>query len=84
MPGGRSPAAAAAAVILALALAASLLGAYGWPALVLALAVGALAAGAVAALAARQLGGHTGDVLGAVQQAGETAMLLALSALLAP
>ncbi len=82
--GRPKPVAAGVAVILALALAASLLGAYGWPAVVLALAVGALAAGAIAALAARQLGGHTGDVLGAVQQAAETAMLLALSALLAP
>ena len=82
--GRPKPAAAAVAVILALALAASLLGAYGWPAVVLAVAVGALAAGAIAALAARQLGGNTGDVLGAVQQAAETAMLLALSALLTP
>jgi len=36
-----------------------------------------LGAGAVTALARRSLGGHTGDVLGAVQQAAEIAILLA-------
>ena len=45
-----------------------------------ALAAGALAAAAVAGLAQRRIGGHTGDVLGAVQQAAEVAILFALAA----
>ncbi|MBP2313462.1 adenosylcobinamide-GDP ribazoletransferase [Azospirillum soli] len=40
-----------------------------------------LATAAVALLARRQIGGHTGDVFGAAQQAGEAAVLLTLSAL---
>jgi len=40
----------------------------------------ALAAFAVARLAERQIGGYTGDVLGAAQQAAEIAVLLALCA----
>jgi adenosylcobinamide-GDP ribazoletransferase len=44
-------------------------------------AVGAVVAWAIAALARRQIGGVTGDVLGAVQQGSEIAMLLALIAL---
>jgi adenosylcobinamide-GDP ribazoletransferase len=43
--------------------------------------VGAAVAWAVAWLAQRQIGGVTGDVLGAVQQGSEIAMLLALVAL---
>ena len=46
-----------------------------------ALVVGAAAAWAVAAIARRQIGGVTGDVLGAVQQGTEAAMLLTLVAL---
>jgi len=47
----------------------------------LALAGGAVVGGyAVAALARRRLGGYTGDVLGAVQQAAEIAGLLAIAA----
>ncbi len=38
-----------------------------------------IAAAAVTRLAARQIGGFTGDVLGAAQQAGEVAVLLLLS-----
>ena len=46
-------------------------------------ALAALAGGAAAALIAqRQIGGYTGDVLGAVQQAAEVAALLAAAALL--
>jgi len=41
--------------------------------------VGALAAGLVAWIARRQIGGYTGDVLGAAQQAGEIAVLVVLS-----
>ncbi|MGA8170007.1 MAG: adenosylcobinamide-GDP ribazoletransferase, partial [Methylocystis sp.] len=40
----------------------------------------ALAAYAVTRLAERQIGGYTGDVLGAAQQAAEVAVLLALGA----
>jgi adenosylcobinamide-GDP ribazoletransferase len=40
----------------------------------------ALAAFVVTRLAERQIGGYTGDVLGAAQQAAEIAVLLALSA----
>lgn len=43
----------------------------------IALLVGAGAAAALAALARRQIGGYTGDVLGAVQQVTEIAILLA-------
>jgi len=46
-------------------------------------AVAGLAAVLVAALARRQIGGYTGDVLGAAQQAGEAAVLLAAAALTA-
>ncbi|MGH7185044.1 MAG: adenosylcobinamide-GDP ribazoletransferase, partial [Pseudomonadota bacterium] len=46
----------------------------------LSLAGGALAAWIMARLAHRQIGGHTGDVLGATQQVAEIAMLLALVA----
>jgi adenosylcobinamide-GDP ribazoletransferase len=52
-------------------------------ALVAALALG-LAALAVARLALAQIGGQTGDVLGAAQQAGEIAVLAVASALLLP
>jgi len=46
----------------------------------LALAVAAAAVFAVAALARRQIGGYTGDVLGALQQIAETVLLLAAAA----
>ena len=39
---------------------------------------------AVALLARRQIGGITGDVLGAAEQVGETTVLLLLAARLAP
>ena len=48
---------------------------------VFALLVGAAVAWAVAAMASRQIGGVTGDVLGAVQQGSLIAMLFALVAL---
>ncbi len=44
------------------------------------LAAGGAAMVAVMALAKRQIGGHTGDVLGATQQVGEIAILLAAAA----
>ncbi|MFO0998046.1 MAG: adenosylcobinamide-GDP ribazoletransferase [Alphaproteobacteria bacterium] len=46
-----------------------------------AILVAGLAAAAVAGLAMRSLGGYTGDVLGAVQQVVETAILLAAAAM---
>jgi len=46
------------------------------------LAAGGLAAFAVGWLALRQIGGYTGDVLGAAQQAGEAAALIAASAVM--
>ena len=45
-----------------------------------ALAAAALAAGAIGWLARRAIGGFTGDVLGAVSQAAEMAVLLAAAA----
>ena len=48
---------------------------------VVALVAGAAVAWAIARFARRQIGGVTGDVLGAVQQGSEIAMLLALVAL---
>jgi len=48
---------------------------------VVALAIGVAIAWGIASLARRQIGGHTGDVLGTVQQATEIGMLLALAAL---
>jgi adenosylcobinamide-GDP ribazoletransferase len=48
-----------------------------------ALAAAALAAGGVIRIARRRIGGHTGDVLGAVSVAAETAALLAFAGALA-
>ncbi len=48
---------------------------------VVVLLAGGVGAAAVMLLARRQLGGHTGDVLGAVQQAAEVCALLAAAAL---
>ncbi len=45
-----------------------------------ALVVTAVAVALFAALARRQIGGYTGDVLGAAQQIGEIAMLLTAAA----
>jgi adenosylcobinamide-GDP ribazoletransferase len=65
------PQRAAAAVLIAVLIAVALLGR---PALV-ALVAGALGALAVALLARRQIGGYTGDVLGAIQQFAEIGAL---------
>lgn len=46
-----------------------------------ALALGAAAAAAAAAVAQRQVGGYTGDILGAIQQSSEIAVLLAAAML---
>ena len=71
------PRRAVAPVVVAVAVAVVALG----PTVGLgALVIGGLAALAVAAIARAQLGGHTGDVLGAVQQVALIAMLLAATA----
>ncbi len=69
---------AASAVILATVMALLIAG----PAAgIVALLAGGAAAAAVLVLAKRQLGGYTGDLLGAAQQVAETSVLLALAAL---
>ncbi len=79
---GRAAAGAGMPVLPALAIGiAALLPLGVFPAIALSLAI-ALAALAVGALALRQIGGQTGDVLGAMQQSGEIAgwaVLLALA-----
>jgi adenosylcobinamide-GDP ribazoletransferase len=70
------PLRAAAAVLVAALIAVVLLGAAA-PAALLAGAAGALG---VALLARRQIGGYTGDVLGAVQQLAEIGVLLGVLA----
>jgi adenosylcobinamide-GDP ribazoletransferase len=74
------PLRAAAAVLVAALIAVALLGKAAAPALL----AGAGAAFAVAWLARRQIGGHTGDVLGAVQQLTEIGVLLGIVAALRP
>ncbi len=49
---------------------------------VAAMAAAGLAAGALVLLARAHIGGYTGDVLGAIEQAGEVAVLLAAAAVL--
>jgi adenosylcobinamide-GDP ribazoletransferase len=72
------PARVAAAAVIGIAIALILLPP---PAAVVAMLVAALAGALPATAAWRRLGGITGDVLGAVQQAGEIAFLLAVVAL---
>ncbi len=67
-----------AALALAVIVALIALGFVALPAL----AAGAVAAFAMFAIARRQVGGYTGDVLGAIEQVAEIAMLLCLAALL--
>ncbi len=69
----------AIAVVLAFAMS---LAALDWVGADLAIVAALLAGGWVAWLARRQVGGHTGDVLGAVQQAAEVAILLTLAAIM--
>ena len=68
---------ATAAILIAVAIGLAALGPVRGA---VALGLAAAAAGAVALLARRQLGGQTGDVLGAVQQVAEIVILLAASA----
>jgi adenosylcobinamide-GDP ribazoletransferase len=70
------PLRAAAAVLIAALIALVLLG----QAALAALLAGALGALAIALLARRQIGGYTGDVLGAVQQLTEIGLLFAVVA----
>ncbi|MFO1060421.1 MAG: adenosylcobinamide-GDP ribazoletransferase [Dongiaceae bacterium] len=73
------PGAGAAALAVLIGAAVALL-ALGPAAGVAAIAAVAVAAFCLAVLAQRQVGGQTGDVLGAVQQAGEAAVLLVAAA----
>jgi adenosylcobinamide-GDP ribazoletransferase len=74
----------ASTVQIAMAIAAGLLFITLPPGTALATSVTAcIAAAAIAALARRQIGGYTGDVLGAVEQVSETAILLCLAAAVA-
>lgn len=67
------------ATFLSMLFAVLLLGAWtGILAVVLALSLATVALGAVAFIAKRQIGGYTGDVLGAAQQMAEIAVLLAI------
>jgi len=68
---------AAAAATVAIALVTGL-ASLGLPRALFAAALGVAAAGGVAALAKRRLGGQTGDVAGAAQQAAEIAALIGL------
>ena len=74
-PDGLAAEAGPTSAIAALLLAAGIGILLGWPAVPAA----ALAAFAAAWWTARRFGGHTGDTLGAVQQATELAVLLALA-----
>jgi len=73
------PDAAVAMVAIAVALVIALL-ALSWVNAFWAALVTALCAGVMAWLARRQIGGQTGDVLGAAEQVAETAVLLLLAA----
>ncbi|TDL74945.1 adenosylcobinamide-GDP ribazoletransferase, partial [Palleronia sediminis] len=64
---------------LSAALGAAALLALGGPGIA-ALLAGAVAVAALALVARRQIGGQTGDVLGAAQQLGEIAILVTLAA----
>jgi adenosylcobinamide-GDP ribazoletransferase len=78
--GGVAPLVATMGAVLALVIAFVCLPA---ATALMAAAATALGAAAVAVLAKRQVGGITGDVLGAAEQVGETAALLVLAARLA-
>jgi adenosylcobinamide-GDP ribazoletransferase len=68
----------AVALAIAAAVAFALLGSVGW----MVLATGVALAIAMGWLAQRQIGGHTGDVLGSISQVVEIAILLTVSAML--
>ena len=77
--GAGRPDAVTAQAAAALGVLAALAG-LGWWRGILALAIAAAAMGATAMLARRQIGGYTGDVLGAAQQLAEAAVLLVAAA----
>ena len=81
-PLATSPAGSEVAVALALALIPGLLTLYPMT-LAAGIVSGALAAGALAYLSYRLIGGYTGDVLGAIEQVFETAFLVAAAAVIA-
>ena len=66
-----------ALIALGLGCALALIVSGPWPGL-WAILCAAIAAALVMTLAARQIGGYTGDVLGAVQQAAEVAIFMSL------
>ncbi len=74
-----APEAASVASALVIAAVLALL-ALGIGAGVAALVGAAIVMALIATLARRAIGGHTGDILGAIEQGGETAMLLAAAA----
>lgn len=76
---GGQPDAAAALIAIGLALPAALL-ALPWTASLWAVAIAAVSGLVMARLALRQIGGQTGDVLGAAEQVAETAILVLLAA----
>jgi adenosylcobinamide-GDP ribazoletransferase len=75
--GRPSPAGAAIAALIGAAIALAALGPFRG---LVALAIAGFAVALTALLAQRQIGGYTGDVLGAFQQIGEIAMLLVAAA----
>ncbi len=52
-----------------------------WPAALVALALAAIAAATLGLIAVRQIGGHSGDVLGAIQVVTEVAVLAGIAAI---
>ncbi|PWC34770.1 cobalamin synthase [Azospirillum sp. TSO35-2] len=79
--GKPAPATVLLAAVLGIAVAAAALTTTVLPALLPSILAAAVAVWLVAALARRQLGGHTGDVFGTAQQVAETAVLLTVAAL---
>jgi adenosylcobinamide-GDP ribazoletransferase len=75
--GRPSPAVVAVAAVIAVGLMLTALGPRRG---VVAIVVAVVVTGAAARLARRQLGGYTGDLLGALQQLGEIAILLVAAA----
>lgn len=77
--GRPGPAVTIATIVIGLAIGGGALAAANTGAIAVPLAVGLATAGAVAVLARHQIGGYTGDVLGAAQQLSETAILVTLT-----
>lgn len=75
--GRPGPGETAAALIIAVAIAFAALGLVAG---IIALVLAGLVMAGITALAERRIGGHTGDILGAIEQGGETVVLLVASA----